>query len=196
MKDVVNIGCGVDIQSDAHNVDFRASHGVDEVCDLSKFPWPWENRRWREIRMFDFLEHFPISATRRILDECRRLLSDDGLLVVQVPDMEILGRALGALGGYPCHRCGYEWGTTDGYFTYNPCPGCSVSHVDAVEAAIGRIYGGQDYAGNFHMAGFTGISLRSILEEAGFEFLKFLEEEHQRKNWNIKAVVKKGSVWR
>lgn len=189
---IVNLGCGSDIHRDAWNVDFRPGPGVDSVVDLSVFPWPMADESWDEVRMFDFLEHFEMSKTQRIIDECRRVLKDGGRLVIQVPDLTILAHAILADSEFPCYNCGSN-------LVNRECVGrCGSSHGDNCIAAIGRLYGGQDYPGNYHMAGFTKESLDFLLSISGFKDREFIEVEHQRLNWNMKISAVKGKVplWR
>lgn len=195
---VYNLGCGRDIHPDACNVDFRYGPGVQLIANLSVFPWPFADQEAVELRMFDFLEHFPRSETRKILLECYRVLVPGGSLVVQVPDMEILGRAMcgGKVGGFPCNVCGFEFDEERVDMVYGECPQCHAEWPEIVDAAFGRTYGGQDYPGNFHMAGFSRESLSDKLVDNGFTDIEFLEFDHQRKNWNFKIRAKKGGIWK
>jgi hypothetical protein len=184
---IANLGCGADIHPDAWNVDFRWSEGVNQVADLSTFPWPLTADSYDEVRMFDFLEHFEMAKTRRIVEECRRILKDDGRLVIQVPDMDILANAIKGNSDFPCFRCG---AFLKGY----SCVVCSSTDVENREAAFGRIYGGQDYPGNYHMSGFTKDSLVNLLSDLGFGQFELLEEKHQEANWNMKISGRKTKV--
>jgi SAM-dependent methyltransferase len=188
---IVNLGCGSDIHRDAWNVDFRPGPGVDSVVDLSRFPWPMRDGQWAEVRMFDFLEHFEHSKSRRILEECHRILEKDGRLVVQVPNMEILAHAILGDEMFPCFSCG-------GTLRDGACGRCGASEEANREAAVKRVYGGQDYVGNYHMTCFTPHSLFALLHDVGFVGCELLEVEHQRVNWNMKVSCRKAevSLWR
>ena len=42
-----------------HNVDMRASDGVDEVVDLFRYPWPWASNRFGGALLSHLAEHIP-----------------------------------------------------------------------------------------------------------------------------------------
>lgn len=188
----LNLGCGDDIRPGYVNVDFRKLQGVSQVVDLSVFPWPFKDESAEEILMLDFLEHFPYRDTSRLLLECYRTLTAEGTVVVQVPDGGHLTQALGQLGEYLCNRCGYK---VDDRVIAGRCPQCSQTLSEISEAAMRRLYGGQDYPGNFHQTCFTEPSLVRKAEEAGLTLVGFEEIEHQYKNWNFKARFKRGDIW-
>ncbi len=202
----LNLGCGSDIRPGYVNVDFRQLPGVDRIVDLSVFPWPFEDESADEILMLDFLEHFPYSQTRRILLECHRVLRDrrppEGLdvpsgtgLVIQAPDAVILGSVLSGRGKFQCNRCGW-WmaGYREAEFTKH-CGRCGQSDDDVWEAAMRRMYGGQDHPGNFHQTCFTDDSLARLARSCGLHWQRSEEREHQAANWNFKAVFIKGDIW-
>lgn len=193
----LNLGCGTDIRSGYVNVDFRALPGVDAVVDLSVFPWPFKDGSAEEILMLDFLEHFPYSQTRRLLMECYRVLDFDAELVIQVPNAQILGRVISGLGTFPCNRCGQE---LLGRFNESGewmerCPKCGQNEGDAVDAAVHRLFGGQDHPGNFHHVCFTEDSLWREARSCGLYWRRNEEGEHQRLNWNFRSVFSKGEIW-
>lgn len=191
----LNLGCGDDIKPGYLNVDFRQTHPDVHIADLSRFPWPFGDGSADEILMLDFLEHFPYSKTQTILMECYRVLKDDGILVVQVPDARHLMHALVQNGTYLCNRCGTKmYGLESGEWVHN-CPGCGQTDDEISRAAMMRLFGGQDYPGNFHYTCFTENMLDQTLYGCGFSVPKRLEQEHQYKNWNIKRMYSKGALW-
>lgn len=186
----LNLGCGNDIRPDYLNVDFRQTHPSVVQVDLSKFPWPFDDGSADEILMLDFLEHFPYRDTERILLECYRVLRQGGELVVQVPDGNHLSRALTKRGAYMCNRCG-DPVTED----HTACRGCGQSADDIAYEAMKRMYGGQDYTGNFHHVLFTQQSLWIAASRCGFCDAKMEEADHQFANWNLKMRLTKGDAW-
>lgn len=191
----LNLGCGVDVRPGYTNVDFRKIHPSIVEADLSKYPWPFEDGSAEEILMLDFLEHFPYRQTDMILGECWRVMSSDGRLVVQVPDADHLARALTKTGSYLCNRCGSEMGQPHREEALQFCRDCGQSADVIANAAMMRLYGGQDYPGNWHHTCFTKDSLRDRMRSCGFDLHGYEEEEHQFKNWNFKAVYTKGDPW-
>lgn len=186
----LNLGCGNDIRDGYTNVDMRETHPSVMVADLSQLPWPFEDDSAEEILMLDFLEHFPYAQTKRILLECYRVLRSDGTVVIQVPDGEHLMRAFCMSGNYLCNRCGGSMGSNP-----LPCMQCEQGTDEIAEAAMRRLYGGQDYPGNFHFTAFTKHSLQMKAADVGLELVGYEENEHQYKNWNFKARFKRGDIW-
>lgn len=181
----LNLGCGTDVRPDYTNVDFRKTHPDVVEVDLSSFPWPWADASVDEVMMLDFLEHFPRHMTSQILLECYRVLKKGGVLQVQVPDMTILGGAM-VRASIPCHQCGATMQAN-----HDRCLACGELWRSVQDAAFGRMYGGQDYPGNFHQAGFSFESLADTLMRHGFVGMQRLEYEHQYKNWNFKVAARK-----
>jgi len=192
----LNLGCGGDIKPGYVNVDFRDIPGVEKV-DLSKFPWPWSDGQADEILMLDFLEHFGYKKTEKILNECWRILGKGGILVVQVPSFEECAAAMLYDVGMLCNKCGFEF--TQAHMMGNEgraCGNCHSPNYHIAEAGMMRLYGGQDYDGNWHSCAFTRNSIQKKLFDSGFRDMEFLEEEHQKKNWNMKVrSIKGGDLW-
>lgn len=183
----LNLGCGNDIKQGYVNVDFRQTHPAVMKVDLSVLPWPFQDASADEILMLDFLEHFPYARTEQILREVHRILKPGGEVQIQVPDFEQLSAAIeGRFGGlgYHCNQCGY-------YFDEDTrdtdlCPKCGQSLDSIGDAAVARLFGGQDYPGNFHQTTFTQDRLARLCQENGLRPTEWMEEEHQNLNWNFK----------
>jgi predicted SAM-dependent methyltransferase len=186
----LNLGCGNDVKKGYTNVDFRPTDPSVMQVDLSKFPWPFEDGSADEILMLDFLEHFPYATTQFILLEVFRILSDTGTVVIQVPDGIHTARALIGEGYYFCNKCENVAEIVD-----HACKNCGHTTLEISEAAMRRLYGGQDYHGNFHQTCFTPYSLIRKARDCGLSFVQFEEVEHQWKNWNFKATFKKADLW-
>jgi len=83
---ILELGCGI---NPSNNVDVRhdktkhADH-VDVAHDLDVFPWPWVDGEFDRIIAVDVLEHLT-QPLERILDECWRILADNGQLAIEVP---------------------------------------------------------------------------------------------------------------
>jgi SAM-dependent methyltransferase len=190
----LNLGCGDDIREGYTNVDFRKTHPSVVEVDLSRFPWPFQDGSADEILMLDFLEHFPYSQTERILLECYRVLTPNGHVTVQVPDARHLTKALTQSDWYLCNQCGTKmYGLDTGEWVHK-CPGCGQTDDEISYAAMKRLYGGQDYPGNFHYTCFTENSLDQILYKCGFSTPRREEKDHQFKNWNMKRTYSRGEI--
>jgi len=59
--------------------------GVDVIHDLLNFPYPFENNQFDKIYLRHVIEHFQIDEINQILNECSRLISDKGQVIVTVP---------------------------------------------------------------------------------------------------------------
>lgn len=188
----LNLGCGSDHRPGYTNVDFVKP--CDVQVDLEQFPWPWDDSSVDEIIMLDFLEHFPYSRTETILSECWRILVPGGKLDVQVPDLEPCARAAMSLPPFLCHGCGYEFQKPN-----HPCLRCGRALSEIRDAAIHRLYGGQDRPGNWHYNAFTTKTLEAILSKSGFGEVTFLDRnengETYYQNWNMKATARKIDAW-
>ncbi len=193
----INLGCGLDIRDGYLNVDFRPLHKSIFVADLSVFPWQFEDNSATEILMLDFLEHFPYATTYRILMECYRVLAFDGEVVIQVPDALHTCRAVIQEGMYLCNKCGDSMQINGPQSSENllKCRTCDQSADIISHEAMKRLYGGQDYAGNFHQTCFTEQLLDLQCRSAGLGDPKAEEESHQWANWNFKRRYTKGELW-
>ena len=58
-KNKLNVGCGKDIRPDFVNLDVAPLPGVDVVHDLTRKPWPFEDKRFDHIELINVLEHLP-----------------------------------------------------------------------------------------------------------------------------------------
>lgn len=87
----VNLGCGMLPLDGYHNVDAFCD-AADEQADVFHL----SDTHWQdldEIRMDHMLEHVGFQAGGELLRKCRCWLRDEGMLVVEVPDMaEIMAR--------------------------------------------------------------------------------------------------------
>lgn len=183
----LNLGCGSDIRKDYINVDAFAPNS-DLKVDLSVLPWPWREETVDSILMLDFLEHFEYNKTTSILNEVWRILKFNGTVEIQVPDFEHCAKAAMGICPFLCNSCGYEF--TENANIFN-CPNCNEKMLNIINAAIHRLYGGQDRIGNYHYTAFTKNLLALQLHDVGLDVIGLLEEEHQHKNWNFKIIAKK-----
>ena len=191
----LNLGCGTDIRPGYTNVDFRALTADVLQVDLSRFPWPFADRSADEILMLDFLEHFEYKKIDAILQEAWRVLVPAGELQVQVPDFTQCAAAVRQLiGEYVCNRCEKEFSVGWNVDHGRVCSNCGQSLDEMTQVAMQRLFGGQDYTGNYHMFSFTQATLEKRLRKNGFCDFELLEAEHQYRMWNFKARAKKGDL--
>ena len=195
----LNIGCGTDHKEGYVNVDFRDP--CDVLCDIADVPWIWDDESVDEILMFDILEHLPYAKADSVLLEIWRVLKLGAFVDIQVPDFEHCARAAMDVPTYFCNVCGASSETF--VFFQLPlqndkmsCQKCKTSVYKIGRAAVQRLYGGQDYEGNFHYNAFTKELLKTQLMHNGFGKFEDLEKEHMWKNWNFKTrAYKLDSPW-
>jgi hypothetical protein len=196
----LNLGCGTDLRQDYLNVDFMGPKYIPfdmgfQLTDLSQLPWPWEDDSIEGILMLDFLEHFPYAQTEKILQEVWRILIPGATVDIQVPDFTHCATAILNDEGlsFQCNQCGwwFEGGRSE---TTAACMKCGQSLADIQDAAIHRLYGGQNVKGNWHYTAFTEEVLSRLLEKNGFHSITVLEHEHQQANWNMKLRATKGEL--
>lgn len=202
----LNLGCGPDIKPGYVNVDFRKTHESVFQVDLSKFPWPWEDDSAEEILMLDFLEHFPYAATNKMLLEAHRVLKLKGKIIIQVPDLNQCSNAACCKDVFTCNRCGfmfdlnYKSDLERMLSDHSNCGNCKQPILDISRAAVARLYGGQDYEGNYHYNAFSFDLLADLLIQNGFGSVKDHSQELNEnsetyyQNWNIKVSAIKGEL--
>lgn len=85
---LLDIGCGANElvrsyrsrQSMAIGVDVHPWSGADVVCDTTQLPFP--DTHFDTATMLACLNHIPLSKRNRVLREARRVLKDEGQLVL------------------------------------------------------------------------------------------------------------------
>jgi len=190
----LNLGCGNNTINGYINVDLRDP--CDLKIDLSQFPWPWESNSVDEILMFDFLEHFSYRVTDTMLQEVWRVLKVGAHVDVQVPDFEHCALAAMDMHQFLCNFCGNSGKNYEFDRNGDKICTCGKYIYEISEAGIKRLYGGQDYEGNWHFNAFTKVMLERKLKNSGFGNFVYLEQHHQWKNWNFKVrAVKQKDAW-
>ena len=109
---VLNLGCGKKIKNHVINVDVMPYPRVDEVLDLSYFPWPWKDNSIDGIHASHIMEHFPDQFD--FIMECHRVLKPGGFLRIVGPHSSCI-TSVGCLGHYRT----YAYSTFDDYLS-NP----------------------------------------------------------------------------
>lgn len=154
----LNLGCGFDVRPDFLNVDFLEVHGPDLVGDVLDLG-VLPDGHYVEIIAQDILEHVKRVDVPVALREWRRLLHPDGVLRIRVPDIV---------------------GTADVLRASRD----EALHFELVQG----LYGTQAYDGDYHLAGFTELTLRRQLFDAD---LRIVEIEHID-SWLLDCTVAAG----
>jgi len=83
----LNMGCGHNRREGFLNVDMSPECKPDVVCDLEKFPWPWDNDSVDEVVFNHCLEH--LGGDPRvflgIMKELYRVCQPEAVIQINVP---------------------------------------------------------------------------------------------------------------
>jgi len=104
----LNIGCGHKILKDAINVDVTNYPGVDQVVDLSVYPWPWADESCDGIYASHVIEH--LEDPKKFILECLRILKKGGFLRLNLPHSSSVTN-IGCFGHYRT----FSYNTMEGY---------------------------------------------------------------------------------
>jgi predicted SAM-dependent methyltransferase len=88
----LNLGCGNAKLSDWINVDINP--GADVITNLRN-GLPFKDNTFQFIYSEHVLEHFSYTEAQMILRECYRVLSDQGVMRIAMPDLDYLVRKYG-----------------------------------------------------------------------------------------------------
>jgi SAM-dependent methyltransferase len=80
---ILNLGAGKKLIKGAVNCDVTPYPGIDQIVDLNKFPWPWEDGSIDGIHASHVIEHFPDQEV--FIKECLRILKKGGFLRLVLP---------------------------------------------------------------------------------------------------------------
>lgn len=145
----LNLGAGGNIKPNEDgwvNIDARDLPGIDIVMNIMHQSLPYTENAIDEINMQDFLEHLPGYFQKDFLTKLHTLLKPGGGLYIQIPHLKVLAaRYLDIM--------------------ENPT---ELQHPLTAEKFAQALYGGQEYAENFHQWGYDEGSLKKMLNEVGF----------------------------
>jgi SAM-dependent methyltransferase len=80
---ILNLGCGHIYIEGAVNVDISPESRADIVHDLSKFPWPFEENTFTEVRADNIIEH--LYHTVETFEELHRICQPSARIHFTVP---------------------------------------------------------------------------------------------------------------
>jgi hypothetical protein len=143
----INLGCGFDHRPGYLNVDFQEFHNPDLKADVRDLS-ALKDETYEEALALDVIEHLERAEVVPALREWRRVLIPGGTLRLRTADLMGIGLLLAQRDELALHQ-----------------------------AMVQGAYGTQAYSGDYHLAGFTDLTLIDQLFEAGFERIR-LERMH------------------
>lgn len=82
----INLGCGNDYREGYYNVDINRNIKADCYKDVSLFLEEAETKSAKYILASHILEHIPTEDIPKAMNNLFRILKDDGILEITVPD--------------------------------------------------------------------------------------------------------------
>ena len=82
----LNLGCGLNKFDHAINVDVDPDIEPDVVWDITKYPYPWKSESFEVVYLLHTIEHLIGKEQIEVLNEIRRILVSDGILVIAYPE--------------------------------------------------------------------------------------------------------------
>lgn len=80
----IDLGCGRTQLKDYEGID-KVDYGQKYIHDLEDIPWPIRDRSVDEIRAFNILEHIHQDRVIAVMNECHRILKENGRIHIKVP---------------------------------------------------------------------------------------------------------------
>lgn len=167
----LEIGCGEHPRPGYVHCDVRPLAGVDHVCPAWDVPVAVGSVD--EIYSRHMLEHLTLSDARRTAGHWFSLLKIGGRVDLCVPDLARHIEQLDAPGDSP-----YVW------------PGKIVSNR---MHAMAGLYGWREHPDDVHRWAYTFETLSELLVEAGFDGVKWVEDDSRSGPLNLRVVAVKGT---
>ncbi|HUS06164.1 MAG TPA: methyltransferase domain-containing protein [Bryobacteraceae bacterium] len=79
----LDVGCGVKKYPGSIGVDRNAASRADVLCDLDRFPYPFRDSSFEQVRAVHVIEH--VSDVIRTMEEFHRLLVAGGHVYIATP---------------------------------------------------------------------------------------------------------------
>jgi len=128
------------------NIDIVPQEGIQKLIDLEIECLPYGDDSVDEVNMQDFLEHLSKMRQDSFLRDIFRVMKRGSKVFIQMPDIGVAAK----------RYCGALENPTE------------LQHNIDGEGLAANLYGGQEYASNFHKWGYDQQSLTNKLEEIGF----------------------------
>ncbi len=80
---ILDIGCGKNKIKGAIGLDIHKTPATDVVCNLDKFPYPFQNNTFDKIYIIDVLEH--LEDIKGAIEEVHRIAKPEAEVFIRVP---------------------------------------------------------------------------------------------------------------
>lgn len=90
-KKILNLGCGYNKLTNAVNLDIESKFNPDVVHDFRE-KLPFDDKCFEKVYMFHTIEHLEKKHHGKLLGEIRRVLVDEGKLIVSYPEFAEIAR--------------------------------------------------------------------------------------------------------
>ena len=80
---VLDVGCGINKFPGAIGIDINPSTAADVLCDLDRFPYPFADRAFDQLRAIHVIEH--LTDVIRAMEEFHRLVRPGGRVHIATP---------------------------------------------------------------------------------------------------------------
>lgn len=80
---ILDVGCGRNKFPGSIGVDRNPAGKADVLCDLDRFPYPFRDRSFDQVRAIHVIEH--VADVIRTMEEFHRLLKPGGRVVLSTP---------------------------------------------------------------------------------------------------------------
>lgn len=80
---ILDVGCGIRKFPGSIGVDRNASTSADLICDLDRFPYPFADRSFDQLRAIHVVEH--LTDVIRTMEEFHRLVRTGGRVRIETP---------------------------------------------------------------------------------------------------------------
>jgi len=107
---LLNLGAGRNQRKDCINIDITLYDGIQQVVDLSQFPYPFCDNSIDGIYASHVLEHLDFEKQDKFILECHRILKKGGFLRLNLPHSSNV-TAIGCYGHYRT----FSYNTMHGY---------------------------------------------------------------------------------
>jgi SAM-dependent methyltransferase len=83
MKRILDVGCGINKYPGSIGVDVNPRSRADVLCNLDRFPYPFRDNSFDELRAIHVIEH--VSDVVRTMEEFHRLVKPGGSVHIATP---------------------------------------------------------------------------------------------------------------